>query len=80
MKKLIGFVLLAGGAALFFLRMPLVYALVGKTKTKIGLFLGIDKLELFLALLWVLAGLLTLAGIALLVAAFFPRSEEKEAE
>ncbi|MDZ7315705.1 MAG: hypothetical protein ONB24_06235 [candidate division KSB1 bacterium] len=79
MRKIFGLILSAGGAALFFFRMPLVYALIGKTKTKVGLFLGIDKLELFLALLWVLAGLLTLAGVALIFTGFFRRTQQDAA-
>jgi hypothetical protein len=63
-----GIVSTAFGLLLFLFRMPLVYQLVGKTKTKIALSLGINKLQIFLAILWIVAALLIIGGIALVAA------------
>jgi len=51
------------GLLLLIFRMPLVYALVGKFKTRVALFLGIDKLEIFMAALTIFAILLFVGGL-----------------
>lgn len=69
MNRLVsGMVLSVCGLLLFLFRIPLVYQLVGRFKTRVALFLGIDKLQIFLAVLWIVAMSLLLGGIVLIIA------------
>ena len=63
MKSIPGLVLSGIGLLLLIFRMPLVYALVGKFKTRVALFLGIDKLKIFMAALTIFATLLIVGGL-----------------
>lgn len=65
-RRLVGALLMMVGALLLIFRMPLVYQLVGKSKTKIALFLGIDKLQIFLLVLQVMAVVLIIAGAVIM--------------
>lgn len=63
MKSIPGLILSGIGLLLLIFRMPLVYALIGKFKTRVALFLGIDKLEIFLTALTIFAILLIVGGL-----------------
>jgi hypothetical protein len=66
-RPISGIILSVCGLLLFLFRMPLVYQLVGRFKTRVALLLGIDKLQIFLAVLWIVAMSLFLGGIVLIV-------------
>lgn len=62
----IGLSLLMDGALLFIFHMPLTYALVGKTRTRLGLLFGVDRLHFFLWTLYAAAFLCLVSGIVLM--------------
>lgn len=73
----IGLSLIVDGALLIIFHMPLTYALVGKTRTKLGLLFGIDRLHFFMWGLYAAALLCLVVGIAFI---YFSLSRSRPAQ
>jgi uncharacterized membrane protein len=79
MAKLVtGIILNFAGLALIFLRRTLLESLAGKTRIKLGLFFGVDRVHTALFILLIIGMALIVVGVLLIIWSFrTPAVKEK---